>query len=66
MRTLRHTHILVELEVSPATFAEIRGKLDSAGYDHAFLDDNTIDMSGLALKPTASWWRRIWRRLCVT
>jgi hypothetical protein len=37
------------LEVSPAAYAEIRGALEKAGYEHAFHDD-VVDMHGIALK----------------
>lgn len=40
------------LDVSPATYREIREKLDAAGYQHAFHRDGgreVIDMHGIAL-----------------
>lgn len=40
------------LEVSPAVYAEIREKLQAAGYEHAFDrndDREVIDMHGIAL-----------------
>lgn len=43
------THTYVELEISPAAFCEIREKLEAAGYEHAFMDDATIDMHGIAV-----------------
>ena len=46
---MRSTHTYVELELSPAAYDEIRAKLAAAGYDHAFMDDKTIDMHGLAV-----------------
>jgi hypothetical protein len=39
----------VELELSPAAYDEIRAKLAAAGCKHAFMDDKTIDMHGLAV-----------------
>jgi hypothetical protein len=45
----RQTHTFVELELSPAAYDEIRLKLERAGYQHAFIDHNTIDMHGLAV-----------------
>ncbi len=50
------THTYAVLDVSPAAYQEIRGKLDAAGYSHAFHDsegDNgseVIDMHGIALQ----------------
>jgi hypothetical protein len=46
---LTSTHTFVELEISPAAWQEIAEKLRAAGYDHAFADDRTIDMHGIAL-----------------
>lgn len=46
------THTYALLEVSPAVYAEIREKLQAAGYDHAFHRDgdrDVIDMHGIAL-----------------
>jgi hypothetical protein len=47
------THTYAVLEVSPAAYAEIREKLDAAGYDHAFDSHSgaeVIDMHGIALR----------------
>jgi len=41
------THTYALLEVSPATFEEIRQKLVDAGYEQ--VHDGQIDMNGLAL-----------------
>ena len=46
---MRSTHTYVELELSPAAYDEIRAKLAAAGCKHAFMDDKTIDMHGLAV-----------------
>jgi hypothetical protein len=46
---LRTTHTYVELELSPAAYDEIAGKLKAADYGHAFMDDGAIDMHGLAV-----------------
>ena len=43
------THTYVELELSPAAYDEIRQKLEEAGYKHAFIDEATIDMHGIAV-----------------
>lgn len=43
------THTYVELELSPAAYDEIRQKLEEAGYEHAFNDEATIDMHGIAV-----------------
>lgn len=60
----RATHTYAVLEVSTATYREIRGKLDAAGYQHAFQETamaavrgdgldvsgiEVIDMHGIAL-----------------
>jgi len=45
------------LEVSPATYAEVRRLLEAAGYQHAFHRDGraeVIDMHGIALRAAAS------------
>lgn len=44
------TYTYVELDVSAPAFDEIRIKLERAGYDHALIDNTTIDMRGIALK----------------
>lgn len=44
---MSHTYAI--LEVSPAVYAEVRGKLEAAGYQHAF-DRDVIDMHGIALR----------------
>lgn len=47
----RHTHTYVTLDVSAATFAEIKAKLEVAEYWHVFNADKTeIDMTGIAVK----------------
>jgi hypothetical protein len=48
------THTYVILKVSPAAYAEIKEKLEKAGYEHAFHDGRdedgiVIDMHGIAL-----------------
>ena len=48
--SLNCTHTFAKLEVSAKTFDEIKRKLESAGYDHTFLEDgNVIDMHGIGL-----------------
>lgn len=42
------THTFATLQVSAEAYDEIAGKLKSAGYDHAFVDD-VIDMHGIGL-----------------
>lgn len=49
MRGLTSTHTYAELEVSADTYDEIAEKLRKAEYDHAFMDDGTIDMHGIGL-----------------
>lgn len=51
---LRTTHTFALLDVSSATFQEIRAKLEAADYDHAFDTHDgrpLIDMQGIALQP---------------
>lgn len=43
------THTLAELELSPLAYSEIAEKLRAAGYDHAFLEEGMLDMSGLGV-----------------
>lgn len=48
----RATRTYVVLQVSAAAYAEIREKLEAAGYDHAFHDHDgrdVVDMHGIAL-----------------
>jgi hypothetical protein len=45
------THTYAILEISRAAWDEIRRKLADAGYRHAFHDNETIDMHGIALQP---------------
>lgn len=46
---LRQTHTVVELPVTPESYAEIKYLLTQAGYDHCFMDGGGIDLSGIAL-----------------
>jgi hypothetical protein len=46
---IRTTHTYAELEVSEATYKEIKEKLKDAGYDHCFMDDGAVNMIGIAL-----------------
>jgi hypothetical protein len=43
------THTIATLEVSGPVYDEIAAKLRKADYFHVFLDDGTIDMSGIGL-----------------
>lgn len=48
-----HTRTYVLLDVSRATYEEVRAKLELAGYGHVFIDDaggQRIDMHGIALR----------------
>lgn len=47
------THTFAELEISDTAYNEIRSKLESAGYEHAFMDDGAIDMHGIGVKKKA-------------
>ena len=44
------THSFATLEVSKETFDEISSKLREAKYDHSFIEDDLIDMHGIAIK----------------
>lgn len=46
---LRQTHTVVTLGLSQPAFDEIRAKLRAAGYDHVFMPDGEMDMTGLAV-----------------
>lgn len=43
------TYTVATMEVSPSTYAEIKKKLEDAGYHHAIDDDGTIDMTGIGI-----------------
>ncbi len=43
------THTYAEVAVSKAVFDEVKAILKAAEYEHAFIDDDTIDMHGLGL-----------------
>jgi hypothetical protein len=43
------THTFALLELSPAAYDEICGKLRAACYDHAINVDGTIDMHGIGI-----------------
>lgn len=45
----RSTYTLAELEVSEAAYKEIEAAFKAAGYDHVFLNDGMIDMTGIGL-----------------
>lgn len=47
--TQRQTYSVVEMPVSPETYAEIRYLLTQAGYDQCFMASGGIDLSGIAL-----------------
>lgn len=47
---MRSTHTFAVLKVSQQTYDEIRLKLKTAAYDHAFHEDGKIDMHGIALQ----------------
>lgn len=47
---ITHTHTVAVLEVSADAFAEIKSKLEAAGYEHAInWREKHIDMTGIAL-----------------
>lgn len=47
---MRSTHTFAVLKVSQSTYDEIREKLQTAAYDHAFHENGIIDMHGIALQ----------------
>jgi hypothetical protein len=47
---MRQTHTFVTLDLSEATFNEIKERFEEVGYDQAFLDDGLIDMNGIAVR----------------
>lgn len=44
-----HTHTIATLDVPTWVYDYIERKLRGVAYDHVFLDDGTIDMSGIGL-----------------
>jgi hypothetical protein len=44
------TYTIATLTVSKAAYDEIALLLRAAGYDHVFMADSTIDMSGIGLQ----------------
>lgn len=48
------TYTVATMEVAPATYDEIRAKLEQAGYQHAIDDNGMLDMThiGLVRDPT--------------
>lgn len=46
----RQTHTYAVLKVSQSTYSEVREKLQTAAYDHAFHEDGIIDMHEIALQ----------------
>lgn len=52
---LHGTHTVVTMEVTDATYNEIKKKLEEAGYHHVF-SECMIDMTGIGLvKEDKSW-----------
>lgn len=47
--TLRSTHTVVHLPLSSLAYKEIRAALNEAGYQHCFIEDGAIDMTGIAV-----------------
>lgn len=43
------TYTFALMQVSKATYDEIKQKLEEAGYGHAIHDDGNLDMHGIAL-----------------
>ena len=44
------TYTFTYLEISEDAYNEIKAKLKDAEYEHAFVEENVIDMHGIALK----------------
>jgi hypothetical protein len=51
---MRSTHTFAVLEISQAAWEEIARKLRATDYGHAFVEDKTIDMHGIALRAEAA------------
>lgn len=45
------TYTYVTMDLSRAAYDEIAAKMRAAGYDHAFHEENRIDMHGIAVIP---------------
>lgn len=43
------THTVAELGLTANAYNEIRGKLEVAGYQHTFMEDGMIDMTGIGI-----------------
>lgn len=52
------THTIVELGLSLEAYEEIKAKLTKAGYQHAFMEDGTIDMTGIGVSTDLKWCER--------
>lgn len=50
----RQTHTIAEMEVSQQTYDEIKKKFEEAGYDHVFMPDGTMDMTGIGITVASS------------
>lgn len=51
------THTFAVLEISAAAYDEIKSKLEAAGYQHTFIEEDEkilIDMHGIALSKEGS------------
>ena len=46
---MRTTHTVAVMKVPKSVYDLVAAELRAAGYDHAFLDDGSIDMTGVAL-----------------
>jgi hypothetical protein len=57
----KSSYTVATLEVPQAFFEFIATKLIDAGYGHAFMDPETIDMSGVALVPNPNLPEAEWR-----
>ena len=47
------SHTYAVLKVTKRAYQEIRAKLEQAGYDQAFHDNEIVDMHGIAIQPEA-------------
>ena len=52
---IRQTHTYAELLVPAEVYDVVARKLREAGYDHAFMEDGTIDMHGIGLCAPCSY-----------
>jgi hypothetical protein len=48
------THTFSKLSLSESAFNEIKDKLQATGYDHLFINNDTINMDGIGITKESS------------